>query len=192
LVLNLIDSNWKMTKPKALSKVPALRVDAGLIGRRIHLIRSHRVMLDSDLAELYQVETKALNRAVQRNPTRFPEDFMFRLTPKEVAGLRCQSGTSSFHGGRRYAPYVFTQEGVAMLSSVLHSSRAVQVNVAIMRAFVRLREVMATHKELSDKIAELERKFSKHDKEIQVVFNTLKRLIEPPPASPRRRIGYVA
>jgi hypothetical protein len=180
-----------MTKTKSLSKRPNQRVDAGLIGRRIYLIRSHRVMLDTDLAELYQVETKALNRAVQRNPGRFPEDFMFRLKPKEVDTLRRQIGASSSHGGRRYAPYVFTQEGVAMLSSVLHSARAVQVNVAIMRAFVRLREVMATHKDLADKITELEGKFSKHDKEIQVIFNALKKLIEPP-LVPRRRIGYVA
>ena len=149
-------------------------------------------MLDTDLAELYQVETKALNRAVQRNPDRFPEDFMFQLTSKEVANLRCQTGTSSSHGGRRYSPYVFTQEGIAMLSSVLNSSRAVQVNVAIMRAFVRLREVMATHKELAEKITQLERKFSKHDTEIQVVFNTLKKLITPPETSHRRKIGYVA
>ncbi len=183
-----------MTKTKSISTRPSQheRVDVALIGRRIHLIRSHRVMLDSDLAELYQVETKALNRAVQRNPARFPEDFMFQLTPKEAGNLRCQIGTSSSHGGRRYLPRVFTQEGVAMLSSVLHSSRAVQVNVAIMRAFVRLREVMATHKELSAKIIELERKYNKHDDEIQIVFKTLKKLIAPPRPKPRRKIGYVA
>ena len=103
--------------------------------------------------------------------------------------LRCQIGTSSLHGGRRYRPYVFTQEGVAMLSSVLHSARAVQVNVAIMRAFVRVREVMAAHTDLAAKIAQLERKFGKHDKEIQVIFNTLKKLIEPP-VPPKRRIGF--
>jgi len=181
-----------MTKTKSISKSPSLRVDAGLVSRRIHLIRRHRVMLDTDLAELYQVETKALNRAVQRNPGRFPEDFMFQLNEKEVGNLRCQIGTSSSHGGRRYFPYAFTQEGIAMLSSVLHSPRAVQVNVAIMRAFVRLREVMATHKELAEKLTELEKKFNKHDKEIQIVFDTLKKLVAPATAGSRRRIGYIA
>jgi hypothetical protein len=148
-------------------------------------------MLDSDLAGLYQVETKNLNKAVKRNLERFPEDFMWQLTNEEVDSLRLQIGTSNVgRGGRRYLPYVFTEQGVAMLSSVLKSKRAVQVNILIMRAFVKLREVMATHKELAHKIEALERKYQTHDKELQVVFEAIKKLLEPPPIPPKRPIGF--
>jgi hypothetical protein len=170
-----------------------LPVSVELIERRIYLIRGHKVMLDSDLAELYQVLTKNLNLAVRRNLDRFPEDFMFQLTTEEVDSLRLQFATSNVgRGGRRYLSYVFTEQGVAMLSSVLKSKRAVHVNIAIMRAFVKLREVMATHKELAHKIEALERKYETHDKELQVVFKAIKKLLEPPPVSPRRSIGFQA
>jgi len=138
------------------------------VERRILLIRGEKVMLDVDLAELYGVQTKMLNRAVRRNLERFPGDFMFELTSGEVTRLRCQSGTSNAaRGGRRYLPLVFTEQGVAMLSSVLRSDRAIQVNIAIMRAFVRLRALLATHKDLARRLEQLERKY---DKRFRVVF----------------------
>jgi hypothetical protein len=158
------------------------------IERRIYLIRGEKVMLDADLADLYGVSTKAFNQAVKRNPDRFPADFMFQLNKDEAGNLRSQTVTSSW-GGRRYLPYVFTEHGVSMLSSVLNSDRAVQVNIAIMRAFVKLREIMATHKDLAHKIEALERKYAKHDQQIQIVFDAIKRLLEPP-VSPKRRIGF--
>jgi len=134
-----------------------LPVPVEIIERRIYLIRGQRVMLDSHLAELYHVETKALNRAVKRNLDRFPEDFMFQLTDAEARNLRYQIGTSSSgYGGRRYLPYAFTEQGVAMLSSVLNSQRAVQMNILIIRVFVRLRELLATHKDLAQKIEQLQ------------------------------------
>ena len=157
------------------------------VERRIYQIRGKKVMFDSDLAELYGVETKSLTRQVRRNVERFPEDFMFRLTKDEF--LRCQIGTSSY-GGRRYLPYVFTQEGVAMLSSVVNSKRAVQVNIVIMRAFVKLREILSVHKELVYKLNELERKTGKHDVEIQSIFEAIRQLMASPPEKPRRMIGF--
>ena len=160
------------------------------VERKILLIRGHKVMLDSNLAELYGVETKTLNRAVKRNRERFPEDFMFQLTPEESENLRYQFGTSrGEYGGRRYLPYVFTEQGVAMLSSVLRSKRAVQVNIAIMRAFVKLRQMLAGNKELAGKLAELERKLEGHDQQIHSLFEAIRQLMAPP-ASPRRRIGF--
>ncbi len=160
------------------------------IERAILLIRGHKVMLDADLAELYDVETKALNRAVKRNQERFPEDFMFQLTPEEFANLRLQFGTSrvviSSWGGRRYRPRVFTEQGVAMLSSVLRSRRAVDVNIEIMRAFVRLRQMLAAHKELARRLDELEEKY---DAQFKGVFDAIRRLMSPA-APKRRRIGF--
>ena len=138
------------------------------IEKAIYLIRGEKVMLDRDLASLYDVETKVLNRAVKRNLKRFPLDFMFQLTAEEAENLRCQIGTSSLrHGGRRYFPYVFTEQGVAMLSTVLNSERAVLVNIEIMRAFVKLRQMLASNVELSHRLEELERKY---DKQFRVVF----------------------
>jgi hypothetical protein len=158
----------------------------------IHLARGEKVLLDADLAKLYGVETKALNRAVQRNRNRFPPDFMFQLTAEEAEVLRCQVGTSKVgRGGRRYLPYAFTEQGVAMLSSVLRSERAVQVNVAIMRAFVCLRRMLATHGTLSRKLAELERRLEGHDKAIKSLFDAIRELMLPP-AKPRREIGFHA
>ena len=150
---------------------PAL-VPAERIERSILSIRGHRVMIDSDLAELYGVETRALVQAVQRNRERFPDDFMFQLTREEFDHLRSQSVTSSLGwGGRLYPPYAFTEQGVAMLSSVLRSERAVQVNIEIMRAFVRLREMLASHAELARKLDALEKKY---DAQFRVVFDAIR------------------
>jgi len=143
-------------------------------------------MLDADLAELYGVPTKRLNEAVRRNAARFPEDFMFQLTVDEAETLRSQFATSNGRGGRRYIPYVFTELGVAMLSSVLNSERAVQVNIAIMRAFVRLRELAASHKDVLRRLDEME---GKVDRQFKVVFDAIRALMAPPKI-PRRRIGY--
>jgi hypothetical protein len=159
------------------------------------LVRGQKVMLDSDLAELYGVETKALKRAVRRNILRFPEDFVFELSTEEVENLRYQFGTSSLdasdarskHGGRRYVPFVFTEQGVAMLSSVLTSKRAALVNVEIMRTFVRLRQGLAANTALALKLDELEKKY---DGQFRVVFDALRELMKPPPKS-GGRIGFV-
>jgi len=142
-------------------------------------------MIDADLADLYGVETKVLVQAVKRNIERFPDDFMFQLTKDEFAILRSQFVTSS-RGGRRYPPYAFTEQGVAMLSSVLRSKRAISVNIEIMRIFVKLREMVATHKELVQKFSELEEKY---DSQFKVVFDVLRKLVEPPPKQ-RKRIGF--
>ena len=153
-------------------------------------------MLDRDLAGLYGVETKNLNLQVKRNISRFPSDFMLVLTRQEVMNLRLQFATSSW-GGRRYQPYAFTEQGVAMLSSVLNSERAIEVNIAIMRAFVRLREILLTHKDLADKIAALElkyknhdMKFSEYDKHITAIFEAIRQLMTPPSEPQKRKIGF--
>jgi hypothetical protein len=156
------------------------------IERAILLLRGQRILLDADLAALYGVETKALNRAVKRNRSRFPADFMFRLTKTETAGLRCQIGTSKDRGGRRYLPYAFTEQGVAMLSSVLHSQRAVRVNIGIMRTFVRLRQMLHANSELARKLAALERKC---DVQFKTVFEAIRELMVPP-VTPTTRIGF--
>ena len=175
---------------KKSSNARQLPVPVEVIERRIYLIRGQKVMLDSDLAALYLVETKALNRAVRRNIERFPEDFMFQLTTEEAESLRCQFGTSNVgRGGRRYLPYVFTEHGVAMLSSVLNSKRAIEVNIAIMRAFVKLREMMESNEELNRKFATVIRKLAEHDKYFAVVFNELEKL-KAQPVPPRRQIGF--
>jgi len=146
-------------------------------------------MLDADLAQLYGVETKNLNKAVKRNASRFPSDFMFQLSLQEMRSLRFQIGTSrEAHGGRRYAPYAFTEQGVAMLSSVLRSARAVQVNVAIMRTFVRIREMLATNEELRRKVDAMEKRY---DARFQAVFAAIRQMLETPiPA--KRAIGFHA
>jgi hypothetical protein len=175
-----------------------LPVPVAAIERRIYLVRGEKVMLDADLAELYGVETKVLNQAVRRNRDRFPEDFMFRLTKEEseslrsqivTSSLRYQSGTSQTgRGGRRTLPYVFTEQGVAMLSSVLRSRRAVEVNIAIMRAFVNLRRMMLSNEELNRRVNALEQKY---DENFRAVFDALRRLLTAP-EKPRRRIGFTA
>ena len=157
----------------------------------IYLIQGKRVMLDSDLAELYGVETKQVNRAVKRNPERFPQDFYFQLSEQEVTDLKCQFGTSSSWGGpRRARPHAFTEQGVAMLSSVLRSREAAVVNVQIMRAFVAMREVISVHKELSLKFEQLEYRLGKHDDEIAALFEAIKQLMVPVGSRKKRRIGF--
>ena len=161
------------------------------VERRILMVRGHKVMLDSDLAKLYGVATKRLNEQVRRNRARFPLDFMFQLTLTESKSLRSQIATLKDRRGRhrKYFPYVFTEQGIAMLSSVLNSERAIQVNIAIMRAFVKLRQVFATHQELARRFAELERKLHGHDHQIQAIFEAIRQLMAPP-AQRRRRIGF--
>jgi hypothetical protein len=160
----------------------------GRIRRSILLIRGQKVILDAQLAELYAVETRALIQAVTRNASRFPRDFMFQLSKREFANLRSQIVMSSLWGGRRSAPYAFTEQGVAMLSSVLHSKRAIAVNIEIMRIFVELRRMVAEHEDLAARISELEKRY---DGQFQVVFNAIRRLIEPR-ERPRKRIGYLS
>jgi hypothetical protein len=159
-----------------------------VIARKIYLIRGAKVMLSSDLAKLYGVESKVLIQAVKRNIERFPEDFIFQLTSKEFTNLRSQIVTSSW-GGRRYLPYAFTEQGVAMLSSVLRSKQAVQVNITIMRVFVKLREMLSTHKELAQKLKQLERKIERHDEEIKVIFDAIRQLTCQPERN-KRKIGF--
>ena len=158
------------------------------IANRIHVLRGQRVMLDADLAQLYGVETKALNQAVKRNLARFPADFMFQLERRDLAVLRSQIVTSSW-GGRRTAPYAFTEQGVAMLSSVLRSERAIAANIAIMRAFVRMREILATHTVLARKLNELERRIDSQDETIVEILGAIRQLMAQP-NPPRRRLGF--
>lgn len=165
-------------------------IPIGRIGRRILLIRGHKVMLDSDLARLYGVTTFNLNKAVKRNLDRFPADFSFVLTKRDLEDLIFQTGISSSHGGRRKPARVFTEHGVAMLSSVLRSVRAIQVNIAVMRAFARLRHVLSTHHEPAKKLAELERRIGGHDAAIREIMQAIHELMEPPPDRRRDRIGF--
>lgn len=156
------------------------------IDSAILVLRGQKVMLDATLAELYGVETKALVRALRRNAERFPADFMFQVSEDEFGNLRYQIGTSSSWGGRRYRPYAFTEHGVAMLSSVLRSARAAQVNIEIMRAFVRNRQMLQANAELATKLDILEKKY---DSQFRVVFDAIRELMEPP-RMPRKRIGF--
>ncbi len=167
--------------------VPVERIEKAIL-----LIRGHKVMLDRDLADLYGVATKVLNQAVRRNRKRFPEDFMFQLSKEEFNAWRSQFVTSNSAAkmGLRRRPYAFTEQGVAMLSSVLNSDRAIEVNIAIMRAFVRLREIMSTHKDLARKLADLERKLGEHDDKFAVVFEAIRQLMAPPPTPAKPRIGF--
>lgn len=171
---------------------PHSRIETRIeIASLIHLIRGKKVMLDSDLASLYGVETKQINRAVKRNIERFPDDFYFQLTNKEFENLKYQIGTSSSWGGRRRSvPFVFTEQGVAMLSSVLRSREAAVANVQIMRAFVAMREALATHTELSRKLEQLEYRLGQHDEEIAALFEAIKQLMLPPPIQKKRRLGF--
>ena len=156
------------------------------IAQTILLIRNQKVMLDADLAALYGVETKVLVQAVKRNIDRFPADFMFQLTKQEFDDLRSQTVTSSW-GGRRYPPYAFTEQGVSMLSSVLRSKRAIQVNIEIMRAFVQLRRMLASHADLARKLSSLEKKY---DAQFKVVFDAIRGLMAPPEPKKKREIGF--
>ena len=196
----------------AKKKVPAKRKAAAIVGGLIvpeniaplvFPLRHEKVILDSDLAELYGVGTKALNQAVQRNTDRFPADFMFQLSQTEWDNLRSQSVTANPQGyvlrsqsvtaKRRTLPYAFTEQGVAMLSSVLHSPRAVEVNIAIMRTFVQLRRLMDSNALLAEKIEALEAKYAEHDQHFQLVFDAIKQLISADTdaqAPPKREIGF--
>jgi len=156
------------------------------IEKRILLLRGQKVMLSTDLAELYEVEPRILVQAVKRNRERFPENFMFQLNLQEVRNLKSQFVISSW-GGKRFLPYAFTEQGVAMLSSVLNSKRAVQVNIEIMRAFVKLRELLASHKDLALKLAEMEKKY---DSQFKVVFDAIRELMTPIEPPPKPRIGF--
>lgn len=160
------------------------------IAQTILLLRGHKIILDRDLAAMYGVSTRDLNKAVSRNLDRFPDDFMLQLTRSEFNDLKFQFGTSSW-GGTRKLPRAFTEQGIAMLSSVLRSKRAIHVNIAIMRAFVKLREFAASHKTLATKLEQLERKVGGHDGQIRSLFDAIRQLMEPPtPKS--RRIGFKA
>jgi len=153
----------------------------------IFLIRSQKVMLSPHIAELYDIEPRILVQAVKRNIDRFPRDFMFQLSDNEFANLKSQIVTSSWGGPRRAKPYAFTEQGVAMLSSVLRSKRAVQVNIEIMRAFVRLRQLLASHTELAGKPLEMEKKY---DEQFKIVFEAIRQLMMPP-AKPRKKLGFI-
>ena len=166
---------------KGTSLLPVSRIE-----NAIFLIRDNKVMLDQDLAAMYGVETRALVQAVKRNRDRFPDDFMFQLSKEEFADLKSQIVTSSW-GGRRTRPYAFTEQGVAMLSSVLRSKRAILVNIEIMRTFVRLRRILATHEELARKLASLERKY---DKQFKVIFDAIREIMTPKEPPKRRQIGF--
>jgi hypothetical protein len=167
-------------------------ISPGRIEQSIFVVRAQKVMLDSDLAELYGVPVKRLNEQVRRNRKRFPSDFMFQLTREEYEGLRSRFATLDLGRGkhRKYLPYAFSEQGVAMLSSVLNSHRSIEVNIEIMRAFVRLRQLVSTHKELSQKLTELERKIGVHDEQIQMIFDAIRQLMTPA-ESKRRRIGFL-
>jgi len=155
---------------------PKMPIPQEVIQSKIFIIRGKKVMLDRDLAELYGVETKYLTRQVRRNKERFPNEFLVTLTRQEVSILRCQIGTSSW-GGQRYLPYAFTEHGILMLSSILNSKRAIQVNIQIMKTFIQLREMLASHKELRQKIEEMEKKY---DHQFKVIFKAIKELLKPP------------
>lgn len=162
--------------------IPMERIES-----QIFLIRGQKVMLSTHLAELYEVEPRVLVQAIKRNLARFPEDFMFQLSAEEFANLKSQIVISSWGGSRRAAPYAFTEQGVAMLASVLHSDRAIHVNIEIMRAFVRLRQMLASNTDLSRKLATLEKKY---DAQFKIVFDAIRELMTPPDPKKKRPIGF--
>jgi hypothetical protein len=164
-------------------------ISAERVLQSIRWIRGQKVLIDSDLATLYGVTTGNLNKAVKRNVDRFPSDFMFQLEPEELANLKFQFGIPGWGGRRRSRPYVFTEQGIAMLSSVLNSERAVKVNIAIMRAFVKLRRMLDTNRELAQKFSELERRVAKHDEEIVEILEAIRQLMTRP-EKPPREIGF--
>ncbi len=167
------------------------RIPIEIIESKIYLIRNQRVMLDSDIAELYGVTTKRFNEQVKRNIERFPEDFMFKLTDEEYKILRSQFATSNIiHGGRRYTPYVFTEHGAIMAATILNSSKAVEMSIFVVRAFVKLREITSGNKELAQKLNELEKKYEKHDKDIKAIIDAIRQLMTPPEKT-KRKIGFI-
>jgi hypothetical protein len=167
--------------------VLAKRVDS-----RIQLIRGQRVILDTDLAELYGVEVRQLNQQVKRNSRRFPDDFVFQLSAEDAANLRSQNViSSSSHGGRRYLPSAFTEHGAIMAASILNSQRADEMSLFVVRAFIRMREVLAANQQIIAKLSELERKVEGHDSDIQDLIEAIRELMEPPPST-NRRIGFLS
>ncbi len=160
------------------------------IVNKIVLLRGEKVLIDRDLAKLYDVETKQLKRAVRRHINRFPEDFMFELTMDEYRSLRSQFGTLKRGAHSKYPPMAFTEQGVAMLSSVLNSNRAIEANIAIMRAFVQLRKMIDSHAELSRKLSDLERKMGDQDEQIQAIFEVIRQLMAPPDTKKKKKIGF--
>ena len=167
------------------------RIPIEIIEKKIYLIRNQRVMLDSDIAELYGVTTKRFNEQVKRNIERFPEDFMFKLTDEEYKILRSQFATSNIiHGGRRYTPYVFTEHGAIMAATILNSSKAVEMSIFVVRAFVKLREITSGNKELAQKLNELEKKYEKHDKDIKAIIDAIRQLMTSPEKT-KRKIGFI-
>jgi hypothetical protein len=180
-------SKRQTLKPDLMAKIIAIPDEA--IIKKIYLIKGKKVMLDKDLAELYNVTTGNLNKAAKRNLKRFPVDFMFRLNAREYKNLIFQSGISSW-GGTRTLPYVFTEQGVAMLSSVLNSDIAIEVNIRIIRIFTKLREMLLTHKDILLKLEQLEKQVSRNSEEIKLIFTALKSLLNPPEQTGRRRIGF--
>jgi hypothetical protein len=182
----------RSAKPLAITHTLAKqrKADVVPIESRITILPQQKVILDKALAEIYAVTVKRLNQQVKRNPRRFPADFMFQLKTREFAALRLQFATSrNGHGGRRFLPYVFTEHGAIMAATVLNSDRAVEMSVFVVRAFIRLRTMLATNKELASKIEELETNLAKHDDSIQEIVRLIKRLMEPPPAR-RSKIGF--
>ena len=175
-------------------KSPVVLITPDQLTHQIYVIRGQKVMLDADLAAVYDIPTKHINQAVQRNMERFPSDFMFQLTENEEEILRSQivtSNTPSKRGGRKYAPYVFTEHGVAMLSSVLRSDRAVQMNILIIRAFVKLRDLLASNKDLAARMEKLEARQTRHSSIIEILAEEIHALKAPPPLPKKRRIGYI-
>jgi len=172
----------KLTKPMAVADE--------VIMNKIYLVRGQKVMIDRDLAELYGVETKRLKEAVRRNITRFPPDFLFEMDKEEFENWRTQNATSKEDKqGLRYAPFCFTEQGVTMLSCVLNSERAIAVNIQIIRIFTRIREMLLTHKDILLQLEKIERKLGQHDEDIQLIFDYLKQLLNPP-QEPRPRVGF--
>ena len=173
-----------------MSKGTKVIVQSG-IDQKIFYIRRQKVILDKDLAMLYGVKAIALRQQIKRNQERFPQDFMFQLSTLEIEAMVSQNVIPSRQVLGGYLPYAFTEQGIAMLSSVLHSKRAIEVNIAIMRAFVKMREVLATHKELAQRLSELEQRMDKKDQDIMTLFEAIHRLMAPPPDPPKRKIGFV-
>ena len=165
-------------------------VPADRVQQQILVMRGQRVIMDKDLAVLYGVTTKRLNQQVHRNSERFPEDFMFQLTGKEAATLRLQFATSKTRGGRRYSPYAFTEHGAIMAATVLNSPQAVSASLFVVRAFVKLRELLSTHVQLAAKLDALERKLQNHDDQILALFEAIRELMEPPDDPPKPPIGF--
>ncbi len=178
-----------MTENKDENMTTEILIPTETVISKIFFIRNQKVILDTDLAKLYGVETKVLNQSIRRNLRRFPDDFMFQLTKEENTSLRSQFVTLKKGQHSKYLPYVFTEHGVAMLSSVLNSERAIEINILIMRAFVKLREIISTHKKVEEKLKEIDEKLEEHDEHIVKIIEIINRLLMPP-EKPIKKIGF--